>query len=278
MSYFQAILLGLVQGLTEFLPVSSSGHLALLQYFFKVDASDVLLFTVMLHLGTLISVCVMYSKDIWELIKELILLIRDLFTGKGVHMEERPVRKLGIMIIVATIPAAFAGLLFNDFFEKLYLSLPAIGAGLLITGFMMYFSEKMSNAYKDIHKMNFRNAIFIGILQAIAICPGISRSGSTLVGGLTTGLKRDFAVKFAFLISIPVILGSVIMEMPDAIQAGTAGNLAGPIIVGVAVAAISGIFAIKAMIKVVTGKKLSYFSYYVWVLGGIVLVYGLFFA
>ena len=86
MSYFQAILLGLVQGLTEFLPVSSSGHLALLQYFFKVDASDVLLFTVMLHLGTLISVCVMYSKDIWELIKELILLIRDLFTGKGVHM------------------------------------------------------------------------------------------------------------------------------------------------------------------------------------------------
>ena len=126
--------------------------------------------------------------------------------------------------------------------------------------------------------MNFRNAIFIGILQGIAICPGISRSGSTLVGGLTTGLKREFAVKFAFLISIPSILGSVVLELPDAIKTGLEPGLLGPIVVGMAVAAVSGFIAIKGMIKIVSDKKLSYFSYYVWILGALTLVFGLFFA
>lgn len=278
MGYFEAIILGLVQGLAEFLPISSSGHLALLQYFFEVESDKVLLFTVLMHVGTLVSVFVIYWKDIWELIVELALTIKDLCTGKGLHLAERPVRKLGVMIIVATIPTALIGLLFNDFFNGLYLSLVSIGTGFIITGFIMFLAERIGTANKGIEKMNFRNAIFVGLLQGIAICPGISRSGSTLVGGLVTGLRRDFAVKFAFLISIPSILGSVILELPSAIEAGIDPSFIGPIAVGVVVSAISGFVAIKTMIKVVTNKKLSCFSYYVWILGLFTIGYGIFFA
>ena len=122
MTYFEAIILGLVQGLAEFLPISSSGHLALLQQWFGIDENKVLLFAVLLHVGTLISVFIIYWRDIWELIVELCLTIKDLCTGKGLRLEERPVRKLGVMIIVATIPTAIIGLLFNDLFDKLYTS------------------------------------------------------------------------------------------------------------------------------------------------------------
>lgn len=278
MGYIEAIILGLVQGLAEFLPISSSGHLALLQYFFEVEGDKVLLFTVLLHVGTLVSVFVIYWKDIWELLVELVLTIKDLCTGKGLRLRERPVRKLGVMIIVATIPTAIIGLLFNDFFEGLYTSLISIGIGFLITGCIMFMAEKMSSSSKGIEKMNFRNAVFVGVLQGVAIYPGISRSGSTLVGGLITGLKREFAVKFAFLISIPSILGSVVLELPKAIEAGTDPTLIGPILAGVLVAAVSGFFAIKTMIKIVSNKKLSYFSYYVWALGIFTVVYGVFFA
>ena len=278
MGYIESIILGLVQGLAEFLPISSSGHLALLQNLFGIDADKILFFSVMLHLGTLISVFVVYRKDIWELILELGLTVKDLCTGKGLHMEERPVRKLGVMIIVATIPTALIGLLLQDFFNGLYTSFTAIGIGFLITGVLMLLAERMGAAKKGIEKMNCRNAIFVGVLQGVAICPGISRSGSTLVGGLTTGLKRDFAVKFAFLISIPSILGSVVLEVPDALKEGLDTALIGPILAGMAVAAVSGFIAIKTMIKIVSNKKLSYFSYYVWALGAFTICYGIFFA
>ena len=273
MSYFEAVILGLVQGLAEFLPISSSGHLALLQQWFGIDENKVLLFAVLLHVGTLISVFVVYCKDIWELIVELCLTIRDLVTGKGLRLEERPVRKLGVMIIVATIPTAIIGLLFNDLFDKLYTSVLPIGIGLIITGFLLILAERTGNSIRGIDRMNFRNALFIGTVQGIAICPGISRSGSTLFGSLICNLDRKFAVKFVFLISIPSILGSAIMEAPDAIEAGMDMAQLGPVIVGMAVAAISGLIAIKTMIKIVSDKKLSYFSYYVWVLGAIVVLY-----
>ena len=125
--------------------------------------------------------------------------------------------------------------------------------------------------------MNFRNAIFIGIVQGIAICPGISRSGSTLFGSLVCNLNREFAVKYVFLISIPSIIGSAVMEAPAALEAGlTDTSLIGPVIVGMIVAAVSGLVAIKTMIKVVSNKKLNYFSYYVWLLGAAVVIYSFF--
>lgn len=278
MSYFESIILGLVQGLAEFLPISSSGHLALLQQWFGIREDQVLLFAVLLHVGTLISVFIVYWKDIWELIVELFMTIKDLCTGKGLRLDERPTRKLGVMIIVATIPTGIIGLLFNDFFDGLYNSVVPIGIGLIITGFLLVLAERVGKSNRGIQKMNFRNALFVGAVQGIAICPGISRSGSTLFGSLICNLDRKFAVKFVFLISIPSILGSAIMEAPAALESGIQMADLGPILVGMAVAAISGLIAIKTMIKIVSDKKLNYFSYYVWLLGAIVVGYGLFFA
>ncbi|MBR2546904.1 MAG: undecaprenyl-diphosphate phosphatase [Eubacterium sp.] len=276
MSYLQAVILGLIQGLTEFLPVSSSGHLALLQHFFGISGDDVLLFTVLLHVGTLISVFFMYWKDIWELIKELFMTIGDIFTGKGLRLDERPIRKLGVLIITASIPTAIIGFAFNDFFEGLYSNILFIGIGFMITGTMLFLSERFGSNSRDLDKMNLRNAIFIGILQGIAIYPGISRSGSTIVGGLTTGLKRELAVRFAFLISVPAIMGSALLEGKHALEEGIDMSVLGPVIVGMAVAAVSGVIAIKAMIKVVSDRKLKYFSFYVWVLGTAVIIYSIF--
>ncbi len=276
MTYLESVILGLVQGLAEFLPISSSGHLALLQQFFGIEEDKVLVFAVLLHVGTLISVFIVYWRDIWELIIELGLTIRDLCTGRGLRLKERPVRKLGVMIIVGTIPTGIMGICFNDFFNSLYNSVIPIGVGLIITGFMLVIAERIGHANRGIEQMNYRNALFIGFVQGIAITPGISRSGSTLFGSLLCNLDRRFAVKFVFLLSIPSILGSAVMEAPEAFASGVDMAQMGPILGGMAVAAVSGLVAIKTMIKIVSNKKLSYFSYYVWVLGAAVVLYGIF--
>ena len=275
MTYLQAIILGIVQGLAEFLPISSSGHLALLQYFFGVESDSVLLFTVMLHVGTLVSVCIIYRKDIGALIVELCRTIKDICTGKGPRINSSPMRRMGFMIIVATIPTAIIGLLFEDFFESLYSSIVAIAIGLIFTGIILMVAEKMGKNKNGPMEMKWSHAIFIGCMQGIAICPGVSRSGSTLFGGLISGLERSYAVEFAFLISIPSILGSVILELPDALAEGITGSFMGPMIVGVILSAISGIFAIKTMIKVVSNKRLIGFSVYVWLVAAAVLAYAL---
>ena len=276
MTYTQAAILGIVQGLAEFLPISSSGHLALLQYFFGVEADSVLLFTVMMHVGTLVSVFIIYRKDIAALLVELGLTIKDICTGKGPRINASPTRRMGFMIIVATIPTAIIGLLFEDFFERLYASIVSIALGLIFTGIILFVAERMGRSEKGPMEMKWRHAIFIGCMQGIAICPGVSRSGSTLFGGLMAGLKREFAVEFAFLISIPSILGSVILEAPDAFAEGADVSMIGPIAVGVILAAISGIVAIKAMIKVVSNKRLIGFTVYVWLVAAAVLGYSLF--
>ncbi len=277
MGYIEAIVLGLVQGLSEFLPISSSGHLALLQSLFEINEDKVIFFAVLLHIGTLVSIFVVYHKDIYALIKELFLLFKDIFTGKGLRIEERPIRKLGIMIIVSSIPTAIMGLLFSDYIDKIFGSLTVIAICWIITGFILLFSEKLKNNKKEIEGMKYRNAIFIGICQGLAIMPGISRSGSTIVGSLVTGLKREFAVEFAFLISIPAILGSAILEFPKAIKAGIEPSTIGPMIVGFLVAAISGYFAITTMIKIVSKHNMRYFSYYVWIIGLGTFIYSIFF-
>lgn len=275
MSYFEAVILGLVQGLAEFLPISSSGHLALLQHFFGIEGESVLLFAVLMHVGTLISVFIVYWNDIWVLILELCAVVKDIFTGKGLRINANPTRRLGFMIIAATVPTALIGLVGNDFFEGLYGSVTAIGIGLIFTGTIMWISERMGSGKKHVEEMKFRNALAVGVMQGIAICPGVSRSGSTLVGGLFSGLNREFAVRFAFLISIPSILGSVVLEVPDALEQGLDASLIGPVLAGVVVAAVSGLLAIKAMIRLVSNKKLFIFSIYTWLLGAAVVIYSL---
>ena len=273
MSYTQAVILGLTQGLAEFLPISSSGHLALLQHFFGISGENVLPFTVLLHLGTLFSVFIIYWRDIAALLIELFETIADICRGRGLRIDCSPTRRLGVMIIVATIPTALIGLLFEDHFEKLYTNLAGIACGLIFTGIILLIAEKMGKSNKNIMQFKFRHAIFVGIMQGIAICPGVSRSGSTLFGSLLSGLNRNLAVKFAFLISIPSILGSVILEAPDAIAQGAGGMSAGPMICGVLVAAMSGVIAIKAMIRVVSSQRLVGFSIYVWMVAAAVLGY-----
>jgi len=264
-----------VQGLAEFLPISSSGHLAALQYFFGVDAENVLFFSVMLHVGTLFSLLAVYYRDIGALIWELFGTIKDLVTGKGPRINSSEHRRLLFLIIVATIPTGIIGLLFDDAFEKLYLSLLPIGIFLLVTGCLLWLAEKVSGGKKTPKNTKWRNAIMVGIFQGLAICPGLSRSGTTMTGGLLAGLSRPFAVRFAFLISIPSILGSAVLEIPDAIEAGIDPTIIGPMVLGVVIAAVSGFFAIKTMIKVVSNKKLHYFSFYVWIAGAFLIIWHL---
>ena len=276
MTYIQSALLGLVQGLAEFLPISSSGHLALLQNIFGIE-EGILFFSVMLHLGTLISLFIVYWKDIWALIIEFFKTIKDLLTRKGLALEGNDTRRLMVMIIVTTIITGFIGIFFEDFFESLYSSCVVIGVGLIITGILMFVSEKLGQGNRNVSNLNARNAIFIGIMQGIAIIPGISRSGSTLVAGLACNFNRKLAVKYAFLISIPTIAGSFILELKDALVAGIDMTIVGPTAVGVVIAAISGLFAIKFMIKLVSNRKLKYFAYYVWLIGILAIGYGIMF-
>ena len=266
--------MGLVQGLAEFLPISSSGHLAILEYFFGIK-ENMLFFAVMLHFGTLMAVFVAFWKDIWELLQELVLTIKDLIGRKGLRLDERPVRKLGGMIIVSCIPTAIIGFAFGDLFEGLYSKPIAIAIMFVITGILLILAETYGGGNRNIQNLNYRNSLFIGLIQGIAIIPGISRSGSTLFSSLICKLDRDFAVKFVFLISIPTILGSFILELPDGIKEGVTGSAWGPVIVGVIVSFISGLFAVKVMLKVVKNRKLKYFSYYLFVLAAFVIIYAL---
>ena len=226
-------------------------------------------------MGTLVSVFIVYWRDVVELFVELVACIKDIAAGKGPRFYSNPTRKLGLMIIIATIPTAIIGLLFNETFESFYSRMGVVGAGLLLTGTILWVAERFGKNDKGIEEMSFVHAIIVGVMQGLAITPGVSRSGSTLFGGLIGGLNREFAVRFAFLISIPSIFGSFIMELPDAIKMGTQGVSWGPVIVGMIVSAVSGLVAIKAMIKIVSGKKLTMFSFYTWTLGIIVIVYAL---
>ena len=275
MSYIKAIVLGIVQGLTEFLPVSSSGHLLMLQHFFGIEADSVLIFTLLLHVGTLISVFFCYWSDIVELVKELVITISDLIRGKGLRLEERPVRKLGVMIILASIPTAIIGILFEDLFEGFYQTLLPTGVGLIFTGIILWIAQNNRRNKTQIEEMTWKHAIAVGCMQGVAICPGISRSGSTLFGGLKSGLQRDFAVKFAFLVSIPSILGSLIFEGGSDAMSSAMSTSMGPVIAGCIAAALSGVLAIKTMITVVRKLSLRFFSFYVWLVGAALIIYTL---
>lgn len=275
MHTISAIILGLIQGLTEFLPVSSSGHLAIFQRILSVDESNVLFFAAMLHIGTLFSVFVAYWRDLVELIKEFFGAFKDLFTQKSFKINKNPTRRLGVMIIISAIPTGLIGFLLSDFIESLFTKMVFVGIGLLITGTVLFIAEKHGDGDKDEYGMRFRDALIIGLCQSVAIAPGISRSGSTLVGGLFCKLNRPLAVKFAFLMSIPPIAASGLMELKHAFDSGIGGTSALAVVIGVLVSFVAGLAAIKWMVKVVTNQKLFYFSIYTWAVGALIIVLGL---
>lgn len=277
-TYLQAIIMGLVQGLAEFLPVSSSGHLVLSKFILGADLGTSALFEILLHVGTLVAVFVFYWKDVFNLIKEGLLLIKDvfLFIFKRKKFELYVERKMVVFIIVASIPTAVLGLLMEAFLEDLFLSsVIAVGFALLVTGTMLMMIRRMPKGQKTLEEMNGRDALTIGLIQGIATIPGISRSGSTVTAGLFCGLDKEFAFRFSFLMSIPAILGAAVLKMMDVDAADLVTN-AGPYAVGMVVAAVVGYASIRWLKNLIQKDQFHYFGYYCLAVGLIAIACGIF--
>ena len=242
MTIWLAILLGVVQGLTEFLPVSSSGHLVLIQTFFggSNPEADYMLFDVLLHFGTLVSVFIAFWGDVRELLVEFFGWVRD-----GFKLRNRPYRRFIMMVLITIIPM-FPVLLVKDQLDALFSNTMFVGCALLVTAVVLMLKDAANATWLD--------AFLVGCAQAVAVVPGISRSGSTICAGLFRGFSRDFAVRFAFIMSLPVVFGANLLEIGDAVaQAESTGIPVSMYILGVVVAMISGLLAIR-LIRLVTNK------------------------
>lgn len=273
MTFLQAIFLGLVQGIAEFLPISSSGHLSIFQNFFRIQSAEDgnLFFDVLLHLGTLVSVCLVYRREIMGIIYDCIDFVRT--AGHPVPGEKKQhsgVRLL-VMMFFATLPL-FIVLPVNDLVEKLYYSTAFIGVALLLTGCMLYVADRMPRGSKNEKRMGIKDALIVGVCQAVATVPGLSRSGTTITAGIATGLDRQFAVKFSFLISIPAVLGANLLSFFKAVKAGIDWSLMPMYLVGMLIAMVSGYFAIS-LVKYISQKgKFGWFAYYCWFAGALTLI------
>lgn len=245
-----AILLGLVQGLTEFLPVSSSGHLVLVQTFFggPDPETDYMLFDVLLHFGTLVSVFIAFRGDIRELLIEFFGWV-----GDGFRLKNRPYRRFIVMVLITILPM-FPVLLVKDELDALFSNTLFVGFALLVTAVVLLLSERAPRLRKDASNATWLDALLVGCAQAVAVVPGISRSGSTICAGLFRGFSRDFAVRFAFIMSLPVVFGANLLEVGDALtQAKSTGIPLYLYVLGIVVSMVSGLLAIR-LIRLVTGK------------------------
>ena len=272
MSLFSAILLGLVQGITEFLPISSSGHLAIAEELLSfTGASNVPgFFDVLLHLGTLVAVFVAYWGDIKEMVLELFCGVRDL-KNRSTPSPLPPARRLIVLIIMATLPL-FVIVPFKDTIEGLAGSLYFVSVALIATGCMLFFSDRVKKGRKTEKTATMKDALIVGLGQAIATCPGISRSGTTITVGCFVGYERSFAVRFSFLMSIPAILGANILSLKDALEAGIIWGDVPVYLVGVVVAALSGYACIRLLKMIAAKGKFGAFAYYCWAVGALTLV------
>lgn len=273
MTYLAALLLGLVQGIAEFLPISSSGHLAVLQSFFGLTApgEEDMLFEVLLHLATLLVVVIVYWKDIMEMINEIIGLIHDARHPSPVEGGPRPARRLVLMLIIATLPLLIV-LPFNNLINKLNGSTIFVGIAFLVTGLMLLMSDKMRSGRKKAGTMTVTDALVIGVCQAFATLPGISRSGATITAGMSRGLNRSFSVKFSFLLSLPAIFGANIITLFNALEAGSDGALFPMYLLGMLAAGVSGFFAIGLVRTLSQKGKFGKFGYYCFAAGIATLV------
>jgi undecaprenyl-diphosphatase len=251
MNAFQGFVLGLVQGLTEFLPVSSSGHLVLFQRLFGLSGG-VLSFDIAVHLATLVAVFVVFRKDIWQMISH-------------------PTSKLTLLVVVGTIPTVIIGFALKKTVESLFESGRTLGVEFIATGLILLAAEalaKRRSRAKGLAETTYLDAAVVGTAQGLAILPAVSRSGLTLAGSLACGMEREFALKYSFVMSIPPILGAGLLDAKDLVDAGTGLGLPIlPLALGVAAAAVSGYFAIRFMLKVFAKASLKWFAFYVFALG-----------
>ncbi|MCU0606923.1 MAG: undecaprenyl-diphosphate phosphatase [Candidatus Edwardsbacteria bacterium] len=261
MTLLHAIILGIVQGLTEFLPVSSSGHLALIENLFGLSGGN-LRFEVFVHLGTLAAVVVVFRKRISKLVRAVFKA--RVYSDRGRLRFTDDNLRLALLLVLATIPAAVIGLLFDDAIERAFQSPVAVSALLLATGAILFGTRFVRAGEK---KMNWWRALLVGCAQAVAILPGISRSGSTICAGIYAGTKQEDAAEFSFLLSVPVILGAGLLKFKDALHQGIpAGELLNLAAGGLAAAAV-GYVSIKLLLGIVRRRKLEYFAYYCWAAG-----------
>ena len=272
MSVWNAIILGLVQGLAEFLPISSSGHLSVLNNLFDMTTAENghMFFDVLLHLGTLISICVVYWQDIVDMFFEVLGFI-NLGPRAGQKKEHYPAARLFLMIVLSTLPLVLI-LPVKDMVENLYYDSIFIGVMLILTGFMLYVADKMVQGGKTEKNMGMLDALLIGVCQCVATIPGLSRSGTTITAGLAVGLKREFAVKFAFLMSLPAVLGANLLSIADAAREGIDWASMPAYLVGMAVAMVTGIGAISLLKRISRSGHFGGFAYYCWVFGALSII------
>jgi undecaprenyl-diphosphatase len=266
LSVFQAIILGLVQGLTEFLPVSSSGHLVIIPDILGWGEPSTS-FDIVLHTGTLVAVLLYFRRDLIEIVLS--------FFSSG--MEAAGGRRLGFLIAIGTVPAVIAGALFEKTFEEFFLNPSAVAGFLLVTGLLLFLTGVMIEVGEDvggkrrgIDQIRVRDSIYIGLMQATAIAPGISRSGSTIATGLLLGLKRDAAARYSFLLSIPVIAGAAAFRLRHGF--GGTGEDTAALLGGFLAAAISGFVAIKFLMSFIQRHSLRVFAYYCMAMGVAVII------
>lgn len=275
MTYFSAIFLGLIQGIAEFLPISSSGHLAFFQEVVAIfDTGDEsIFFDVLLHLGTLAAVFVAYWAEIKALVLEFLTMIGVRKLPKG-QKPDRLSRRMILFIILGTLPL-FLILPVKDYVEGLYQNPIFIGCAFLGTGLILFLSDRLSRGSKTIKNASLVDVLLVGCGQALATVPGISRSGTTISVGLARGFSREFAVKLSFLLSIPAVLGANILSLIDAVKEGIDWTLMPVYLVGVAVAAVSGYLAIRLLKYISQKGSFGGFAYYCWGIGLVTLILSL---
>jgi len=283
MTVFQSILLGIVQGLTEFLPISSSGHLIIFQSLLKLsDTSRYLLFDIVLHVGTLISICIVFWKDIKSITVEFFKLLIGCFdknSRKNIKSDIKSMnnsKKLLYLLVVATVPLIFV-VFIKKYVDALFSSLLLVGFMLILTSIILFLTDKLIDSRKNFSNMSYLDALITGIFQLFAVIPGISRSGSTIFGAVLCGLKREIAVKFSMLMSIMAVLGALVGTIKDLFSSSANTLIAYvPItsyLTGFLVSAITGVFAIRFLIKLISNRKLKYFAVYCLIVGIVVIIF-----
>ncbi|MBW2654497.1 MAG: undecaprenyl-diphosphate phosphatase [Deltaproteobacteria bacterium] len=271
MEYHQGIILGIIQGLTEFLPVSSSGHLVLGQIFFGITQSQ-LTFDISVHVGTLLAVLVVYFSDISAMLSSLFGFFLKAVAFKPVShlIKEDKNLQLAGLIVIGSIPTAIIGLILKQFEHILFTSELLVGVMLILTGTILWVSRNYYYSENIKHRFGIKKAFFIGISQGIAVIPGISRSGTTIAVGMFLGLDRHTAAKFSFLLSIPAILGAQVLSIKDMINGGL---IIDPVIIYATIASfITGLVALKILLTLVHSGRFHLFAPYCWLIGSLVLL------
>ena len=269
--WMEALVLGIVQGATEYLPISSSGHLVIAQHLFGLE-EPALFFDIVLHLGTLVAVVWYYRKDIVELIRETLSGLR--YLGSGHSWKETaaafPGLRFVLLMVIGTLPTAVIGITFEDTFEQLFGSVQVVGFMLMVTGVVLLLTRLSRGVGRDAAAMTWVDALIIGIVQGIAITPGISRSGITISAALLLGIERETAARYSFLLSIPSILGALLLRLNGAEDGvGTAA-----LVLGFVAAALTGYFCLALLVRVVKRGRLSWFAPYCFALGLLALILG----